>query len=337
MAHGGFQVLDILDDRVPIAEGLGHSGPLVGVAVSSDGRRVVAIDRRRQMQERDLPDRCRLMALAGRVYHPRINEGSDPNIALSPDGTLVAFVEGTFLTVEEVATGRVAARIVVGQKPAYVGTGHLAFDPTGHRIALLEDSSFRESSLRFWELPSGRRLAAVGREVLGPLPEHSTPMTPRKLVFGPDGTWCALAVVGPLAVPSGQQPARERHFVLVLDVATGRPLRRLAPPVPPFFSLAATSTSPATGGGWPGASRPAERGVTRTSRSRLGRHDGSVGTGPSARRCGVDIGHQFQPRRPVARGCGHPDINNPLSKLVVTWDLERPSEPVRVPWESRAA
>jgi hypothetical protein len=332
MGHGGFRVLDATSNRPPILDGPGCPRILEDATISPDGRRVITVDGQGVLREWDLAgarDPIPMVSKDTSLEGWAQDQYAKSNIALSTDGSQVAILSGgrtPVLTVEEMTTGRVVARISILQ--GVHGPRQILFDPTGRRIAL-----FDGATLRIWELPSARLLTTVGPARFGR--EQPGPSNPRSFVFGPDGTWCAMTVTGQPDRRGDQKPATVRRSVLVLDSSTGRPIRRLIPPNEADLyrsgSLAVSRDGrrlawcghDTAGRFYPGTVLiwdPSDGRVEQVLR---------VASAPGLQ----DI--EFSPEGGKLLGVTTPDDRSPHSKVLLAWDLRRPEEPLHIPWESR--
>jgi WD40 repeat protein len=157
-------------------------------------------------------------------------------VALSPDRTIVALAGGdNIIRVLEVATGKNLHQLSSGQN----GIAALTFSPSGKTLA---SRGTRDNSIRLFDAASGRELRLIALPAptagaAGPgvvfISVGGISGSSSSLVFSPDGRIIAAVGTNPTNNPYIAAGGSVGTPLFLMDVATGKEVRRLELPLQP--------------------------------------------------------------------------------------------------------
>lgn len=201
--------------EIPLTDG--HQSPLAAVVLSPDGKTAVSWGTDRMIQRWDVA--------TGKILNGFVLPTGA--VALTPDGRIVAFSgpDGT-IRLRDTATGKDTLSL----KGHPRGASSLAFSPDGKLLA----ENAADGSIRLHDPakggeprvfnPTPTNNPALAGNVVVVAPGRPPGGAGAGIVFSPDGT--LIAAPGPTAAPGG------RPAINLIDVGTGKVLRKIEPALP---------------------------------------------------------------------------------------------------------
>jgi WD40 repeat protein len=232
VALGGGSTVRLWDPATgkEIVKAGGHQGTITALAMSPDGKLAVSKGDHNTIRVWE--------TRTGKQRHEFHGPpGTTTVAALSPDGKIVALAGGdNTIRVHEVATGKELHKLTSGQN----GIAALAFSADAKTLA---SRGARENTIRLFDVTSGRDLRLIS------LPTQTLPAAPGQtvfipaggfggswsgLVFSPNGqTIAALGTINPLSSPYMPTSGSAGMPLFLMDVTTGKEVRRIELPFQP--------------------------------------------------------------------------------------------------------